>query len=155
MAKKVRQQLSLDVRLFLVRVDGFPDVAIQAPTKAAARYEVYRRGRAAGYFVNGFADFLTKVKVARNVRPLTTAEAFDAAMRAITDLSNAARASGDDGLMYAANRAWRELHPHRRNVPAVARAGPVRAAGGDGPTPEAGIDRGAGYWPVLTLGGLI
>src|ERR1700754_3175972 len=111
----------------MVRIEGFPDVSIQAPTKAAARYEVSRRGRAAGYFAKGFRDFLTRVRVARNLRAPTPAEAYEAAMRAITALASAA---GDDGLMYAANRAWRELDQHHRRTspPPPAPSAPVRQA---------------------------
>lgn len=39
----------------------------------------------------------------------------DQAMRVLSDLSNAAKESGDIILMYAANRAWHELHNARRD----------------------------------------
>lgn len=37
----------------------------------------------------------------------------EAAMKAITDLSVAAKEAGDGDLMYAANRAWTQLYNHQ------------------------------------------
>jgi len=36
----------------------------------------------------------------------------EAAMKALTELSTAAKDAGDGDLMYGANRAWRELYAH-------------------------------------------
>lgn len=44
-----------------------------------------------------------------------SAKHLDDAMLTLSRLSVAAQAAGDSGLMYAANRAWRELDQHRRD----------------------------------------
>lgn len=60
---KKGQQLQLDVRLYLVRADGFCEERVQAKTAAAAKYQIYKRAREAGYFADprsGFRDFLAR-----------------------------------------------------------------------------------------------
>lgn len=55
--KREGQQLRLDVRLFLVKADGFCDLQIQAASAPAAKYQAFKMGREAGYFPR-FRDFL-------------------------------------------------------------------------------------------------
>lgn len=61
--KRKARQLRLDVTLFVVRSDGFVDRRIQARSAAAAKFEVFRQLREAGYFsdrAGGFRDFLSR-----------------------------------------------------------------------------------------------
>jgi hypothetical protein len=62
----------LPVRMYLVRCDGWADSEIQAQTAAAAKYQVYKRAREAGYFREGFRDFLSRGFQAREVRRAIT-----------------------------------------------------------------------------------
>lgn len=40
----------------------------------------------------------------------------ESAMKVLTDLSSIARRTGDHDLMYAANRAWREIDAYERQA---------------------------------------
>lgn len=62
-----KDQLRLNVRFYRVGVAGFPDMQIQAPTPAAARWAVYKLAREAGYFAR-FRDFLARCSFVREVR---------------------------------------------------------------------------------------
>ncbi len=62
------KQLRLNVRMYLVRGQGLGDLEVQAATPAEAKFEVFRRARSAGYFPNGFQDFLTRRVTARELR---------------------------------------------------------------------------------------
>lgn len=68
MPRKKLQQLRLDVRMYLVRGQGLGDLEVQAATPAAAKFEVFRRARSAGYFQQGFRDFLTRRVTAWELR---------------------------------------------------------------------------------------
>lgn len=71
MSKRKNKQLLLDVRLYRVRCDGFTELEIQARTAAAAKYQVFKKAREAGYFADhrsGFRDFLQRGWTAREVR---------------------------------------------------------------------------------------
>lgn len=48
------------------------------------------------------------------------------AMLALSNLSRDAEAGGDPALMYAANRAWHQLHEHRKRSAAVPAKEPER-----------------------------
>lgn len=62
------KQLMLDVRMYSVRADGY-EAEIQAGTPAAAKFELYRRLREAGYFKeSGFRAFLERMPVAWELR---------------------------------------------------------------------------------------
>lgn len=66
-----RRQLRLEVDLWLVRADGFVEQRVQARSAAAAKYQVFRRAREAGYFSDarsGFRDFLARGFVAVKLR---------------------------------------------------------------------------------------
>lgn len=66
-----RKQLQLAVRWFRVRCDGFVDVDVQAATPSAAKYQVFKRAREAGYFADSrsaFPDFLARGFTARELR---------------------------------------------------------------------------------------
>lgn len=64
------KQLMLCVRLYTVRCAGFGDIQVQAGTPAAAKYQVFKKAREAGFFnrVGGFRDFLSRGWSAREVR---------------------------------------------------------------------------------------
>jgi len=65
------QQLSLNVRLYLVRADGFSEMRVQAKTAAAAKWQVFKLAREAGYFSDqrsAFRDFLARGWTASAVR---------------------------------------------------------------------------------------
>jgi hypothetical protein len=62
-----KDQLRLNVRYYLVRLPGFPEMLIQAPTRAAARYGIFKRAREAGYFAH-FRQFLARGCSVREVR---------------------------------------------------------------------------------------
>lgn len=65
------QQLSLPVRLYRVQCDGFADVEVTAATAPAAKYQVFKRAREAGYFRDprsAFRDFLERGFTVRAVR---------------------------------------------------------------------------------------
>jgi hypothetical protein len=65
------KQLTLPIRTFRVRCDGFGDVEVQAATASGAKYQVFKRAREAGYFADprsAFRDFLSRGWVAREVR---------------------------------------------------------------------------------------
>lgn len=66
--KNSQQQLRLNVRFYLVRGDGLGDLQIQARSPSAAKFEVYRRARSAGYFPKGFRDFLARHVTAAELR---------------------------------------------------------------------------------------
>jgi hypothetical protein len=64
------KQLTLGVRLFLVRADGWAEVRVQAKSPAAAKYQVFKQAREAGYYRDprsGFRDFLARGWVARDL----------------------------------------------------------------------------------------
>lgn len=67
MPRKKSQQLTLMVKLFAVR-GWWGDQVVQAPTPAAAKYQVYKLGREAGYFSDGFREFLAHGFTARELR---------------------------------------------------------------------------------------
>jgi hypothetical protein len=60
MTARRRRQLQLAVRIYCVCCDGFGEIEIQAGTAGAAKYEVFRRARDAGFFrgPHAFRDFL-------------------------------------------------------------------------------------------------
>jgi hypothetical protein len=62
-----KNQLRLNVRFYRVAVQGFPDAQIQAANRAAAKWQVFKSLREAGY-VAGFRDFLRRGVKAREVR---------------------------------------------------------------------------------------
>jgi hypothetical protein len=65
------QQLTLNVRYYLVRADGFCEMRVQAANAAAAKYEVFKLAREAGYFSDArsaFRDFLERGWIAREMR---------------------------------------------------------------------------------------
>ena len=56
-----RKQLTLAIRLFNVRCDDFGETRVQAATRDAAKYAVFKQAREAGYFRDtGFRGFLEK-----------------------------------------------------------------------------------------------
>jgi hypothetical protein len=64
-------QLALDVRLYLVRADGFCEMRVQAASPAAAKWQIFKLAREAGYFSDsrsGFRDFLARGWIARELR---------------------------------------------------------------------------------------
>lgn len=61
------QQLRLAVRYYRVGVRGFGDIQIQATTRAAAKYGVFKMAREAGYFTT-MRHFLSRVAGVREVR---------------------------------------------------------------------------------------
>jgi hypothetical protein len=65
------KQLTLEVRLYLVRADGFCEMRVQAKTPAGAKWQVFKLAREAGYYSNarsGFRDFLARGWFARELR---------------------------------------------------------------------------------------
>jgi len=71
MSRSKNRQLLLDVRLYRVRCDGWIEIDIQARTAAAAKYQVFKKAREAGFFSDprsGFRDFLTRGFHASEVR---------------------------------------------------------------------------------------
>ena len=62
-----RGQLRLNVRLYLVRAQGYPVMQVQAATPAAAKYQVFKLAREAGYFAH-FRQFLSRGFTARELR---------------------------------------------------------------------------------------
>jgi hypothetical protein len=66
-----RKQLQLPVKMFRVRCDGFVDVEVQAATAPAAKYQVFKKAREAGYFADprsAFRDFIARGFTAREIR---------------------------------------------------------------------------------------
>jgi hypothetical protein len=61
------QQLRMNVRLYLVCSDGWPQMQVQAATRAAAKYQLFKLAREAGYYVR-FSDFLKRGWSARELR---------------------------------------------------------------------------------------
>ncbi len=59
MSRRNKNQLALAIRRFAVRADGF-EANIQAATPAAAKYELYKRLREAGY-CGDFRDFVHRL----------------------------------------------------------------------------------------------
>jgi len=55
-----RSQMLLPVRRYVVTMDGFGDMEVQAATAGAARYRYFKSGREAGYFAGGFQDFIDR-----------------------------------------------------------------------------------------------
>ena len=66
--KSKPRQLTMDIKLFLVRADGFAEIRVQACSAAAAKYQVFKKARAAGYFQEGFRQFLARGFVACELR---------------------------------------------------------------------------------------
>ena len=65
------RQLKLNVRYYLVRADGFCEMRVQAATAAAAKWQVFKLAREAGYFSDqrsGFRDFLARGWTASELR---------------------------------------------------------------------------------------
>ena len=60
-------QLRLDVRFYRVGISGFPEIKVQAGNRSAAKWQVFRLAREAGYFTR-FSDFIARVVYAREVR---------------------------------------------------------------------------------------
>lgn len=56
---KSRNQLSLGVRLFVVKVGGYPGVRVQAASRSAAKYRAYKLASEADC-VRNFRDFLAR-----------------------------------------------------------------------------------------------
>ncbi len=67
MKRAHRSQLRLAIRLYAVRTENF-EAVIQAGTPAAAKYELYKRAREAGYFKEGFKQFLDRQPVVVELR---------------------------------------------------------------------------------------
>ena len=67
MTRAKNTQLRLDVRFYLVRLPGFPEMQIQAPSRAAAKYGIFKRAREAGYFLH-FRQFLSRGCLVREMR---------------------------------------------------------------------------------------
>lgn len=68
MSRRNKNQLTLAIRRFSVRADG-SEAEIQAATPAAAKYELFKRMREAGYFRSaGFKEFLDRAPVAVELR---------------------------------------------------------------------------------------
>lgn len=65
--KRKTAQLTLNVRLYRVGVSGWPDMQVQAPTPAAARWQIFKLAREAGYFCR-FRDFLARCVFVRELR---------------------------------------------------------------------------------------
>jgi len=63
MARKPKQ-LSLELRIFNVRGDSFVIEELQAADAAQAKYRAFKLAHDAGYFRNGFRDFLALRPVA-------------------------------------------------------------------------------------------
>lgn len=68
MPRKKPQQLTLNVRKYLVRGDGLGDLEVQAASRSAAKWDTYKRWRAAGFFTGGFGEFLGRRVTARELR---------------------------------------------------------------------------------------
>lgn len=67
-----KDQLRLNVRFYRVELPGLDPIDEQAPTRAAAKYQVYKRAREAGFFRGGFRAFLARkisVRELRRARP--------------------------------------------------------------------------------------
>ena len=67
------KQLTLGVRLYTVRADGYDEMRVQAKTPAGARYQVFKLARDAGWFRDersrsGFRRFLDKGWSVREMR---------------------------------------------------------------------------------------
>ncbi|MGJ4928115.1 hypothetical protein ACQR1I_16710 [Bradyrhizobium sp. HKCCYLS2038] len=62
MQRKKPQQLMLDVRMYVMNCGPFGAVEVQAGTRSAAKYQVFKQAREAGYFdkPNGFREFLSR-----------------------------------------------------------------------------------------------
>lgn len=63
-------QLTLNVKLFVVSCGGFGDIKVQAQSSAAAKYQIFKRAREAGFFEGpwAFREFLHKGWRARELR---------------------------------------------------------------------------------------
>lgn len=53
------------LRRYIVRCDGFGDCHVDAATASGAKYRAYKLAREAGYFPEGFRDFLARGFTAR------------------------------------------------------------------------------------------
>jgi hypothetical protein len=62
MPRKRQQQLMLNVRMYVMNCGPFGAVEVQAGTRSAAKYQVYKKAREAGYFDSreGFREFLSR-----------------------------------------------------------------------------------------------
>lgn len=58
MIRRKPAQMQLDIRRYIVRVDGFDDCTVQAATRSSAKYRAFKHAREAGYFSGGFHAFL-------------------------------------------------------------------------------------------------
>lgn len=62
MPLKKPQQLMLNVRMYVMNCGPFGAVEVQAGTRSAAKYQVFKTARDAGYFDgrDGFREFLSR-----------------------------------------------------------------------------------------------
>lgn len=65
MSRRDPNQLSLDVRRYVVRCKGLDPCPVYAPNRAAAKYQAFTKAREAGYFPDGFEAFLANGVTAR------------------------------------------------------------------------------------------
>jgi hypothetical protein len=63
MARKPKQ-LSLELRTYSVRGENFEIDDLQARDAPQAKYRAFKLAREAGYFKNGFRDFLERLPIA-------------------------------------------------------------------------------------------
>nr|WP_311538550.1 hypothetical protein [uncultured Bradyrhizobium sp.] len=63
-----KDQLRLNVRFYRVEIPGLDPIDEQAPTRAAAKWQVYKRAKAAGFFRDGFRSFLSRRISVRELR---------------------------------------------------------------------------------------
>lgn len=56
------KQLMLDVRMYVMNCGPFGAVEVQAGTRSAAKYQVFKKAREYGYFnhAGGFREFLSR-----------------------------------------------------------------------------------------------
>lgn len=69
--KRNPHQLRLSTTWYRVDCGDFGAIDVQAATAAAARYQIFKRARDAGFFAGGFRDFLQRrwpAKLIRNSR---------------------------------------------------------------------------------------
>ncbi|MBB5051098.1 hypothetical protein HNQ36_001052 [Afipia massiliensis] len=67
MSRRNKNQLRLPIRRYSVRADSF-EADIQAATPAAAKYELFKRLREAGYFKgDDFREFVRRSPTAREL----------------------------------------------------------------------------------------
>lgn len=62
------KQLRMAVRIFTVTAECWPEARVQAATPAAAKYALFKKAREAGYFPQGFREYLRQNIKVREVR---------------------------------------------------------------------------------------